>query len=94
MRLIVSAASRVWSVLKDDVSSLRRGEGYPGALGAPDLADHDNVRVLPENAPQDLRVSGRVRSHFALVDDALVVVMEELYGVLCSDDMLRRRAVY
>ena len=56
MRLIVSAASRVWSVLKDEVASLRRGEGYPGALGAPDLADQDDVRVLPENAPQDLRV--------------------------------------
>jgi hypothetical protein len=62
-------------------------------LGVTQLADEDDVRVLPEYAPERLVERLRVESDLALVDDAALVGMEDLYGVLDGDDVLPACAV-
>jgi hypothetical protein len=67
---------------QDQVAGLHRRESYPGALGVLDPAYQDDVRALPEDALEGPRVRRRILPNLALVYDALLVEMEELYRVL------------
>ena len=89
MRLTVSVASNVWSVLKTrcPVSAAERAIW---AVSESRISTYykDDVRVLPQDAPQGPREGGRVRPYLALVDDALLIAVQELYRVLDGDDVL------
>ena len=52
------------------------------------LADQDHVRVLAQRGLQRVGEAGRVRAELALVDDALLVLVEELDRVLDRHDVL------
>ena len=86
----VDGLSRVQGVKRTEnqVASLGRREGHLGAFGVPDLPYEYHVGVLPQHAPQGPREGGRIRTHLALVYDALVVSMNELDGVLDGDHVL------
>src|SRR5919107_3367723 len=73
---------------EDQVAGLGRREGHLGAFGVPDLAYQYHVGVLPKHTPQGPRKGGCIRTHLALVYDALVVSMNELYGVLDGNHVL------
>src|SRR5215208_1972562 len=73
---------------EDQVAGFGRREGHLGALGVPDLPYEYHVGVLPQDAPQGPRKGGRIRTHLALVYDALVVSVNELDGVLDGDHVL------
>src|SRR5215210_9160264 len=63
---------------EDQVASLGRREGHLGAFGVPDLPYEYHVGVLPKHTPQGPRKGGRIRTHLALVYDALIVSMKKL----------------
>src|ERR687897_3733 len=73
---------------EDQVAGLGRREGHLGAFGVPDLPYEYHVGVLPKHAPQGPSKGGRIRTHLALVYDALVVSMNELDGILDGDHVL------
>src|SRR5215211_278134 len=70
------------------VQGVERGEDHLGAFGVPDLPYEYHVGVLPQHAPQGPRKGGRIRTHLALVYDALVVSMNELDRVFDGDHVL------
>ena len=64
-----------------------------GGLAVAQLADQDHVGVLAQHAPEGLVERLGVDPNLALVDDALLVVVEELDRILDRDDVLPARAV-
>ena len=76
---------------------MERGEGQVPGLGdaqrrfdrleVAHLADQDHVRVLAEAGPQGVGEGVRVRVKLALIDEALLVLVEEFDRVLDRDDM-------
>ena len=62
-------------------------------LGVAKLADQDHVGVLAERAAECLAERLGVETHFALVDDALIVRVKDLDRVLDRDDVLRTSSV-
>ena len=56
-------------------------------LGIPDLTDEDHVRILPQNMLQGLGVTACITADFTLTDDALLVPVQELDGILDGDDV-------
>ena len=64
-----------------------------GRLGVAQLADQDHVGILPQHAAERLVERVGVETHFALVDDAVHVGMQDLDRVLDRNDVLLPRAV-
>ena len=88
MRLIVSVASRVWSVRQHEMAGLGGHQRRLDRLVVAHLADEDDVRVLAQRRAQRGREAARVDVDLALVDDRLLVLMEELDRILDRDDVL------
>ena len=89
IRLIVSVASRVWSVesTRWPVSAAR--ERGPHRLLVAHLADQDHVGVLAQDAAHRLGEALGVRADLALVDDRVLVAVQVLDRVLDRDDVPR-----
>ena len=66
----------------DEVTGVRRGQRDGERLDVADLADHDDVGILPQHVPQAVVERVRVLADLALVDQALVVAVEVLDRVL------------
>ena len=64
-----------------------------GGLGVAQLADQDHVRVLTQHAAERFVERLGVEPHFALVDDAVHVRVDDLDRVLDRDDVLLPRPV-
>ena len=73
---------------EDEVAGLRRLQRDLGRLGVAQLADEDDVGVLPQHPAKRLREALRVEADLALVDDAAAVVMEDLDRILDRHDVL------
>ncbi len=71
------------------VARLGDGQGRLDRLQVPHLADEHLVRVLPQDRLQGGLEGAGVRVQLALVDDALLVLVDELDGVFDGDDVLR-----
>ena len=78
---------------EDEVAGLGRGQGRADRLHVAHLADEDHVGVLAQRGLQAEREGRRVRPQLALVDDALLVVVQELDRVLDREDVLVARLV-
>ena len=76
-----------------EVAGLGRREGGRDRLEVAHLADEDHVGVLAQRRAQALGEVRRVEADLALVDDALLVPVHELDGVLDREDVLGARAV-
>ena len=81
------AVDRLRGVLRmqggeDQVAGLRRGQRGGDRLQVAHLADQDHVGVLAQGGLQGRGEAGGVGAQLALVDQALLVAMEELDGVL------------
>ena len=76
-----------------EVAGLGRGQRGGDRLEVAHLADEDHVRVLAQRGLQAEREALRVGAQLALVDDALLVLVQELDRVLDREDVLvaRRR---
>ena len=72
---------------KHQVAGLGRGDGRGDGLQVAHLADQDDVRVLAQGGPQGVGETRGVGADLALVDDALLVLVEELDRVLDGDDV-------
>ena len=70
-----------------EVTRVRRLERGVERLEVANLADEDDVRILPQHAAQRLREAGGVGADLALVDVAVDVAMEELDRILDRDDV-------
>ena len=86
MRLTVSVASTVCSVERTRCP-VSAAESAIWAVSESRISDQDDVRVLPQDAPQRSR-EGSVGADLTLIYDALVVAMEVLDRVLDRDDVL------
>ena len=75
------------------MARLRGLERDLSRLGVAKLADEDDVRVLAQHAPERLAEVLRVDADLPLVDDAALVVVEQLDRVLDGHDVLRPRLV-
>ena len=64
-----------------------------GALGIAELADQDHIWVLAQRPAQSCEVGVGVDPDLALVDDAVVVLVEDLDRVFDGDDVLPARLV-
>ncbi len=79
---------------------VQRGEHEVAGFGGRDggfhrfqvahFADEDHVRVLPQHALERLAEGRHVHADLALVDDALLVLVEILDGVFDRDDVQAR----
>ena len=78
---------------EDEVTRLGGGERGRDRLEVAHLADEDHVGVLAQRGAKAFREGRRVLADLALVDDAALVVVEELDRVLDREDVLRARAV-
>ena len=78
---------------EDEVAGLGRGQGRADRLHVAHLADEDDVGVLAQRGLEAEREGRRVRPQLALVDDALLVVVQELDRVLDGEDVLVARLV-
>ena len=78
---------------EDEVAGLRRGQRGPDRLEVAHLAEEDHVGVLAQRAAESLGEADRVRAELALVDDALLVLVQELDRVLDRDDVVGPVAV-
>jgi hypothetical protein len=92
MRSIVCAASCVCG-REDEVTGLGRGQCRGDRLEVSHLTDEDDVGVLAQGVLERIGEAVRVRAHFALVDDAALVVVEELDRVLDRHDVRRTTRV-
>lgn len=72
---------------KDQMSGLSRGEGNLDGLEIPHFSHQNDVRVLPEGPAEGAGEGSAVASDFPLVDDAFVMLVQELDRVLQGDDM-------
>ena len=84
-RLMVSVASTVWSVERTrwPVSAAERAIWALSASLISPMSITSGSCL--QHAPQGPRKGGRIRTHLALVYDALVVPMNELDGILDGD---------
>ena len=73
---------------EDEVPGLGRRHRERDGLQVAHLADEYHVGVLPQHVLQRLGEALGVLVDLALVDDALLVGVEELYGVLHAHDVL------
>ena len=71
-----------------EVAGLGRGQRGRHRLQVAQLADQDDVRVLPQHPLERLGEAGRVDADLALVDHAAAVVVQELDRVLDGDDVV------
>ncbi len=76
-----------------EVARLGRLKGRLRRLAVAKLADQDDVRVLPQRPAKRLVERVRVDADLTLVDDARLVPMEDLDGILDRDDVLASRSV-
>ena len=76
-----------------EVAGLGRLQGNVDGDPVAHLADHDDVRILPESRPQCGFEAVGVASQFALDDIRLVVTMEILDRVLDGHHLLRPQPV-
>ena len=88
MRLIVCAAELVCSVANVKWPGLGDAQRRLDRLEVAQLADEDDVGVFAEGGAQRLREALRVLMHFALVDQAALVLVHELDRVLDGEDVL------
>ena len=73
---------------QDEVARLRRVQRDLHRLGVAHLTDEDDVGVLAERGAQRGGEARRVLADLALADHALVVLVDELDGVLDGDDVV------
>jgi hypothetical protein len=78
---------------EDEVTRLGGLQRGLRRLGVAELADEDDVGILAENTAQRLAEAFGVEADLALVDDAAVIRMEDLDGILDGHDVLLTRAV-
>ena len=78
---------------EDEVTGLGRGERGRDRLEVAHLAEEDHVGVLTQGAAERVGEPGRVLADLALVDDAALVVVEELDRILDRDDVVGAGAV-
>ena len=69
------------------VAGLGDGQGRADGFLVPHLTDEDHVRILAQHVFQGVGKTLGVAVDFALVDDALLVLVHELDGILDGDDM-------
>ncbi len=72
---------------KDKVPRFRRRDGGVDRFEIAHFTDENNVRVLPQNAPQCFSEAGHVHADFTLGDDRLFMFVIKLDGVLDRDDV-------
>jgi len=73
---------------EDQVAGLRGGQRSRDRLQVTHLPDQDHVRVLAQRGLQGSSEGGGVGAQLALVDQAALVLVEELDGVLDGHDVL------
>ena len=78
---------------QDEVARLGRLERDLHRLLVADLADEDDVRILPQRRAQRRGEARRVEADLALADARHLVAVQELDGVLDRDDVQRARRV-
>ena len=78
---------------EDEVAGLGGLQCRLGAFGIAELADQDHVGVLAQRSTQGREVRLGVDPDLALVDDAVLVVVEDLDRVFDGDDVLPARLV-
>ncbi|MGC3956014.1 MAG: hypothetical protein QM804_17515 [Propionicimonas sp.] len=76
------------------VAGLGGGERDRDRLRVPQLADQNDVRVLPQDAAQCLAERGGVRADLPLVDQRPAGVVQVLDRILDGDDVHRQRPVH
>ena len=75
------------------VAGLRRLDRDRDGLEVAQLADQDDVRILAQRRAQRVLERVGVRAHLALVDQALLVLVDELDRILDRDDVILARLV-
>ena len=88
MRSIVLGALCVCSVREDEVAGLGGGQRGRDRLEVAHLAEEDHVGVLAQRAAERVGEARRVLADLALVDDAALVMVQELDRVLDRDDVI------
>ena len=78
---------------EDEVAGLGRGQRDRDGLEVAQLADQDDVGVLPQHVLERVGEAVRVRADLALVDQRLLVAVQELDRVLDRHDVVGPRAV-
>ena len=78
---------------EDEVTGLGGGQRGRDGLEVSHLAEEDHVRVLTERSAERVGESRRVLADLALVDDAALVIVEELDRILDRDDVIGAAAV-
>ena len=76
-----------------EMTRLRCLQRHVRGLGVAKLAYQDHVGVLTQDPAERLPEAVGVDSDLALVDDAVLVLVQELDRILDRDDVLRARAV-
>ena len=93
MRSIVCGASWVCRVAEHQVAGLGGGQRGGDGLQVAHLADEDHVGVLAQRGAQALGEARGVAAQLALVDQAPLVLVQELDRVLDGEDVLLARGV-
>ena len=93
MRSIVLGARLGVERREHEVAGLGRGQRRGDRLEVAHLAEEDHVGVLAQRTAQRLGEADRVLADLALVDDAALVVVQELDRVLDRDDVVGAGAV-
>src|SRR5439155_7568249 len=78
---------------EDEVTRLGRGQRGADRLEVAHLADQDHVRVLAQRGTQPVGEAERVDTDLPLVDDAALVAVHKLDGILDREDVIAARAV-
>ena len=78
---------------EDEVAGLGGSQGGLDRREVTHLADQDDIRVLPQDGAQALRVGLRIGADLALIDDALIRRVDVLDRVLQRDDVLVPRMI-
>lgn len=76
---------------EDQVARFRRRQCGLNGIEVAHLADEDNVRVLTQDRPQAVCVASGVFADLALVDDALIRLVDVLDRVFQRDDVAAPR---
>ena len=78
---------------EDEMAGLGGSQGGLDRREVTHLADQDDIRVLPQDGAQALRVGLRIGADLALIDDALVRRVDVLDRILQRDDVLVPRMI-
>jgi hypothetical protein len=73
---------------EDEVAGFGRLDRDRHCFEVAHLADQHDVGILAQRRPQCRLEAGGVRVHFALVDDAALVLVHELDRILDRDDVI------